>query len=190
MALPAAAPIDLLQVYSEFGAPVGTPLTSMVRGGAYVPDTLANAGVPTAPPISVLDFLGASAAPAVTFGDYSAGAFSLSPGDADAALILLSNGVVQRALNNGGAVNIGTWLPGGNGADFDIFVTGQGPDPINELGQLGVWLNMGTNRAFSITNTSNLETVKSNTLDVVVRPAGGGANVDSGTLYLEAAVGF
>lgn len=61
MTLPASGQIDILQILAEFGAPVGTPLTSMVRGGAYVPNTAQNAGVPTAPPISCTDFYGASA---------------------------------------------------------------------------------------------------------------------------------
>lgn len=61
MALPSSPPINYLQILAEFGAPAGTPITSMVRGGTYVPNTATNAGVPTAPPIDVLDFLGASA---------------------------------------------------------------------------------------------------------------------------------
>lgn len=50
---------DELSIYTEFGAPLGTLLTAMVRGGAYVsngsnfPGTV---GIPSAPPISLLDF--------------------------------------------------------------------------------------------------------------------------------------
>lgn len=51
MTLPATPPITLEQVCAEFLAPIGTPLNAFVRGGAYVPNTAQNAGVPTAPPI-------------------------------------------------------------------------------------------------------------------------------------------
>jgi len=50
----------LTDVYAEFGAPAGTPLTAFVRGGSWVPNTAANAGVPTAPPISLSQLAGAT----------------------------------------------------------------------------------------------------------------------------------
>lgn len=60
MPLPSSGNLSLSQVLAEFGAPAGTKLSAMVRGGAYVPDTPVNAGVPTAVPISIRDFLGAA----------------------------------------------------------------------------------------------------------------------------------
>lgn len=60
MTLPVSGSISMLQIYAEFGAPVGTPFTQMVRGGAYVPNTGPNAGVPTAPPLGMQHFYGAS----------------------------------------------------------------------------------------------------------------------------------
>lgn len=60
MALPTSGNLSLSQILAEFDAPAGTKLSAMVRGGAYVPDTPANAGVPTAVPISLRDFLGAT----------------------------------------------------------------------------------------------------------------------------------
>lgn len=61
MALPASPPISLSQVCAEFGAPANTPLTAFLRGGAWVPNTPVNAGVPASLPISLLQLLGASA---------------------------------------------------------------------------------------------------------------------------------
>jgi hypothetical protein len=46
-------------VYTEFGAPQGTPLSAFVRGGTYVPNTSANANVPTALPIPLSQLAGA-----------------------------------------------------------------------------------------------------------------------------------
>lgn len=61
MTLQTVPPLSLTEIYTEFGAPLGTPLSEFVRGGAWVPDTAENAGVPTTVPISILDLLGASA---------------------------------------------------------------------------------------------------------------------------------
>ncbi len=61
MTLPTSRPISLGQVCTEFGAPSNTHLGAFVRGGAYVPDTTQNAGVPSGLPISLGDLLGASA---------------------------------------------------------------------------------------------------------------------------------
>jgi hypothetical protein len=52
-------PATLESAYTEFGAPQGTPLSSFLRNGAYVPNTSANANVPTALPISLSQLAGA-----------------------------------------------------------------------------------------------------------------------------------
>lgn len=61
MTLPSFKPITLGQVCVEFGAPGTTNLGAFVRGGAWVPDTSANSGVPTSKPITLGDLLGAEA---------------------------------------------------------------------------------------------------------------------------------
>lgn len=63
MALPTSGNLSLSQIRTEFGAPGTAPLSAFVRGGAYVPNTAANAGVPTALPIKIRDLLGASSTP-------------------------------------------------------------------------------------------------------------------------------
>jgi hypothetical protein len=62
MTLPASPPITLGQVCTEFGAPSTTALGAFLRGGAWVPNTPTNSGVPTALPISLGQLCGASAA--------------------------------------------------------------------------------------------------------------------------------
>lgn len=49
----------LSDVYAEFGAPAGTPLSSFLRGGAYVPNVAANNNVPTSLPIRLAQLAGA-----------------------------------------------------------------------------------------------------------------------------------
>jgi hypothetical protein len=61
MALPATPPISMAQVRAEFGGTTSTPLSAYVRGGAYVPNTPANSGVPTSTPIRLAQLCGATA---------------------------------------------------------------------------------------------------------------------------------
>lgn len=61
MALPSSGSITLDQIRSEFGAPAGTALHDLVRGGAYVPVIANTIGIPSSPPISMQDFYGTSA---------------------------------------------------------------------------------------------------------------------------------
>lgn len=49
----------LSDVYAEFGAPAGTGLSQFLRGGPYVPNVAANAGVPTSLPIRLSQLAGA-----------------------------------------------------------------------------------------------------------------------------------
>lgn len=51
---------SLTQVYAEFGAPLGTPLSAFLRGGSWVPNTAANINVPTSLPISLSQLAGAT----------------------------------------------------------------------------------------------------------------------------------
>lgn len=52
-------PASMSSVYAEFGAPAGTPLSAFVRGGAWVPNTAANANVPASLPIRLSQLAGA-----------------------------------------------------------------------------------------------------------------------------------
>lgn len=60
MPLPTSGIITLQDIQAEFGGPTSpSALQNYYRGGAYVPDTTANAGVPTSGLIGVQDFYGA-----------------------------------------------------------------------------------------------------------------------------------
>jgi hypothetical protein len=109
MALPTSGNLSLSQVRAEFGAPTTTPLSAFLRGGAWVPDTPANAGVPTALPINLRSLLGASAlithsvqAPQIT-------GFSISPTQAQGS----STAVVSDGI--GPFTFAWVWLSGGGG---------------------------------------------------------------------------
>ncbi len=59
MTLPTVPPIDMIMICDEFQVARTTPLASFLRGAGIVPNSPANANVPTALPISMLDLLGA-----------------------------------------------------------------------------------------------------------------------------------
>lgn len=61
MTLPSSGIISLKDIDTEFSGPEPYSLTDFYRGGAFVPDTPANAGVPTSGLLSITDFYGASA---------------------------------------------------------------------------------------------------------------------------------
>lgn len=61
MTLQLVRPISLADVRAEYGAPLGTSLGAFVRGGAWVPDSPGNSGVPTVKPIALGDLLGSAA---------------------------------------------------------------------------------------------------------------------------------
>lgn len=186
MTLPSSGQIDILQILAEFSAPVGTPLTSMVRGGSYVPNTPSNAGVPTAPPIDVLDFLGASATQPVDIHSASFGAFALTPDDATIVVNINPDGQVKASQNLGPSINQWAWLLSGSAADWDIRATLLSGALTS--GVTGTWLNGGSGGSWTVQRTSNIVGVNSASLLIEVRPAGGGATVDSGTFDLTATV--
>lgn len=107
MTLPTSGNLSLADIIAEFGAPANTKLSQLVRGGAYVPDTPANAGVPTAVPISLRDFLGASAV-SIVVSSSPANVYvynnSSNPGG-----VLLSGGVTITATGGSGTYTY-TWV--------------------------------------------------------------------------------
>ncbi len=64
MTLQGSGQITIDDLRTEFGATSTRGLSDFYRGGAFVPDTPANAGVPTAGQIQLSDFYGADSAPA------------------------------------------------------------------------------------------------------------------------------
>jgi hypothetical protein len=69
MAVTGSAPISITDLVTEFGGSAPHSLTEYYRGGSLVPDTAANASVPTSGAISLTQFYGASVAS--TTGNYT-----------------------------------------------------------------------------------------------------------------------
>lgn len=175
---------SMLELYSVFGAPNGTTLTQLVRGGAYVPNTPANSGIPTAPPLDLLDFVGATAQQVQLTGG-TVTAIAISPNDATAGYQLTSGGAAQQ-LVNGVASTLYNWLLSGSASDFDVFATLNSGTLTS--GTTGSWLNMGTTRSWTVQRTVNAAGVNSANITLQLRPAGGGATLATAVIQLNAEV--
>ncbi len=79
MALPTSGRLTLGMVRAEFGGGVPARLSNYYRGGGRVPDTPANAGVPTSGPISLSDFYGATAYTPPTISVAQTGGYVFQP---------------------------------------------------------------------------------------------------------------
>lgn len=119
MTLPTVPPIDMIMICDEFQVARTTPLASFLRGAGIVPNSPANANVPTALPISMLDLLGAQRQPPIDIINASASHFVLveSGQNAYAELTVSSNGIQYRT-EGAGPVAIHTWLNYGVASDY------------------------------------------------------------------------
>lgn len=77
---------------------------------------------------------------------------TISPTDASATISILNDGSLS-ATNSDGSLSTGTWLAGGTPAQVDVYLSGTG-DALAS-GTLNTWLNCGTTRSWTLTNTNN-----------------------------------
>jgi hypothetical protein len=179
----------------------------MVRGGVYVPNTAANAGVPTAPPIGLLDLLGASkqtvvlTAKNVSMARYRVqNDFPPPPYEQRSAqgnLVFRNDGTLEWNYSVGGDHALdpalstqtfpGEWLPTGNVADFDVMVETISAGSIIPSGfSSGTWYNMALTRGFGFGCLYNQSLGVSGTWRMHIRPAGGGADLANELLTVTA----
>lgn len=159
MALPTSPPIDLKQIYREFGAPDGTNLTDLVRGGQWVPDTAANAGVPTTPPIGLLHFLGASRSTSnVYLGALNMNANSddgLTP--AVSSIVVKPNGYVHGVINGSELPASFQWLLEGVAAEHEFMFTHR-VTPVSFVSAMaaGTWYPISSVRSVTVQGSIGL----------------------------------
>jgi hypothetical protein len=100
-----AVPVNpfLQQVCNEFLAPINTPLSQFVRGGPWVPNTAANANVPTGLPIHLSQLAGAVRYVNVTAGKTgnASGSFNYTPPPTGPTTVGISTNSVT-AIGGGG----------------------------------------------------------------------------------------
>ena len=156
MTLPLAPPITQLQIYTEFGVPLNTPLSVLVRGGAWVPNTPQNANIPTGLPIAILDFIGAAAAsvflPSALVVESNA---SFAPQSAE--LLFYAEGELWQITTANGSERVpGAWKLSGTGAAYDVMWETVTPGLLApDSNAPDVWHNLGTAVRFKITRNTN-----------------------------------
>lgn len=207
--LPAAAPINLLQITAHWGAPAGTGLAAMVRGGAYVPDLPVNSGIPTAPPINALQFLNASnervvlSNKAVTMHRYRLANDTPPPANFQVGptgeFRMLSTGALQwwntisgdfEFDNPGQTTNYpGEWLTnGGNAAAYEaaVFDNGAGVISLTAGSAYGTYYNLASGKTFRFTASYADSIGNVGNFIVRIRPAGGGTVIVAAALTITA----
>lgn len=189
MALPASPPISLSDICTEFAAPPTTPLGSFLRGGAYVADTPANAGVPAALPISIADLLGASSGGGGGGGSVNLADHALfsarGAGIASVTYQFNAAGTVQwaEAPSNSGTY-AGEWLLSGSAASYEVRVTGASSTVLTGIAG-SIWQNAAANWS-AVLSTGAPGTTLFEILSVDIRPAGGGATLASAAVEMYA----
>jgi hypothetical protein len=202
MALPSSGQITIGDIANEFGGSAPHSLSEYYRGGGLVPDSAANAGVPTSGAISLSHFYGATAfnygstlpSSIVAYGR----TFDLSPSgeawavcwfgldDAEGRFFLYGSPdahTVYPGFDN-------TWLTGDGGpSDYEVMYellggaleVGGGPNgsPPDE------WINLADNPVFVVHATWSA--VHAYAIGILhIRPAGGGDTLASTEMELSA----
>lgn len=168
MALPGSGTIRFSDIRDEFGGSNPVRLSDYYRGGALVPDTSANSGVPTSGAIKLSDFYGASALVFTPGFQNTSVTLTTSPGQ-----------LGQMTLNNNATIGItggldnpplGYWgLPqptSGIGSSYEVMFD-------SVLGTLSVpsagsWISLSTARVASYNQGAGGASCR-----VRIRPNGG-----------------
>ena len=205
MALPGSGAISLAMIQAEFGGPIPIVLNNYYRGGAYVPNTPVNAGIPTSGAITIPNnFWGASAhtAPGININNQSVlGHRSIEPnpfpppgtirGFGTATYRLLNNGQASKGetVANDPQTTIdtnfaGEWLTSGSVADAQVQCVVSGTHAANVSGSPtgpGVWSSLSTSRAWQLVTDNNPGNAS---LAISIRDAVTGVVLDTATISL------
>lgn len=118
MTLPSSPPITMLQIRTECGAPVGTPLNQFYQGGPWFGTGGTNTNLPTQAPINMLNLLGCTGGGATSGFNVTLSQPSLSVSGTSGVITTFS--VVATANNAPGPVTFQWFQVSG---DVSISVT-------------------------------------------------------------------
>lgn len=147
MANPSTPPIGLLEARAEFGlGGGGGGLLDLLRSpGGVVPGSSRNLGVPTAPPIGLLQLLGTEN---VNYQMLAGGSYaSVAVGTANASIQLNADGFAKRN-ENGTITNAFQWLLAGGAGSVDAYaelLSGTAPGG----SALNTWINCASSPAWT-----------------------------------------
>lgn len=169
MALQASGAISIDDIVAEFGGAAPDGLTEYYRGGAYVPDTAANSGIPTSGAIGLEDFYSASAVTIVAeFDQATYQAHDDTERFSSGSIAFNTDGTIT-VTGNLASPTSGTWATGGTvtGGDWEIFAsltTGSSPSGP----ALNNWHALSTARTWTLSTFSGTD---SGTLEISLRDA-------------------
>ncbi|MGU7895866.1 hypothetical protein, partial [Escherichia coli] len=106
--------------------------------GAYVPNIPQNSNVPTAPPVELLDFLGAANTPPVRIENHNI--YSWTTGSTTAGYRLGADGVAYAREQNTYSAYANEWLIAGAAGDYEVRATLLGGTLSS--GTLNTWLSL------------------------------------------------
>lgn len=153
MPLQTSGPISLGDIATEFGGAAPHSLSEYYRGGGLVPDTAANAGIPTSGPISLSDFYGGDATvpPATPVDVIGGGVVVVAPGGSQTAAYQLTSGGAEREGEGGSFVTTNTWLLQGSAGDYQCRMTMQSGTTFSGS-PTGSWLALSLTRTWELTD--------------------------------------
>ncbi len=115
----------------------------------------------------------------VNIFDHTVEDIRTNPDNPDSRWSTMLNGDIEEYESDGGSVVIGDWLLSGVNSDYEIRATEVSQSgTATRTGTLNTWLVMSSDRTWRITKTSGSGTADW-IIDMEIRPAGGGANLDT-----------
>ena len=185
MALPSSGAISWSMIQTEFGGSNPINISEYYRGGALVPNTAANAAVPTAGAIKASDFYGASAFSLVI--QILDGSSYDDSGGGTAGVTYGTSGLCSYSTSSGSASANYNWC---NTTDttvtdnYEIMQTNTG-NGVLAGPSAGTWNAMSSARTWSVSGGVT-SVLKQRTLTVSIRLIGSGTTIDTGTVTLSA----
>ena len=158
--MPVPNPPKLSDVIAEFGTN-GSPLNlgAYVRGGAYVPDTAANAAVSiSASSLALSQFIGATkTTPVLTLATRTHENEAYFSTHVSSSIELANNGIATYGGNSGPVSYLNEWLTGGTASNYHVYAellsgTLTSSSPVNQ------YISLGTTRSWAVDATNATST--------------------------------
>lgn len=147
--MPIVAPVTMAQLCQEFGAPADMLLSAFYRGGPFVPNTAPNAGVPASGPMSLNQFVGASAGPVQLV--HLMGITVFTSGNLGTSTAIVGNDGYAEGQSSGspGSIMRHMWLLSGAASEYEIYATNQSSTG-SVTGTFNTWLSLSASRTWSV----------------------------------------
>lgn len=163
---------DVSDLFWDITVPTPTPTPTVTPTPTPTP-TPAPTATPTPTPTPTVT---------ISITDQNPSAVTGTPSTATAGYRLLNTGVAQTLVFSTYTDISGEWMSGGTASDYDVMATlNSGGTPSGD--SVNTWLNLGNSREWFVSTNSGF---LSSTMTIEIRPAGGGATIDSCFVTIDA----